>query len=149
MPNPSVKFELLLSKLENTGSKNLFASKIEKYGKPKMLLASLSLKRLISLCHVWDGDTYWNSIFQWPEEDSFDVDKLVYLKGFLGFPGGSDDKELSCKAGDLGLIPGLRRSPEEGNGNSIQYSCLENSMDWEAWRATIHGVTKSWTWLSD
>ena len=132
MPNPPAKFELLLSKLENTCSKSLFASKVEKYGKLKMLLASLSLKGLISLCNVWDGDTYWNSIFQWSEEDSFDVDKLVYLKGFWGFPGGSDDKELSCNAGDLGLVPGLGRSPEEGNGNPPQYSYLENPVESEA-----------------
>jgi len=46
-----------------------------------------------------------------------------------GFPGGSDSKEFACNAGDLGLIPGLGRSPREGNGNLIQYSCLENSMD--------------------
>ena len=46
-----------------------------------------------------------------------------------GFPGGSDSKEFACIAGDLGLIPGLGRSPREGNGNPPQYSCLENSMD--------------------
>ena len=46
---------------------------------------------------------------------------------------------------DTGLIPGLGRSPGEGNGNSLQYSCPENSRDREAWRATVHGVAKSWT----
>ena len=46
-----------------------------------------------------------------------------------GFPGSSDDKQSACKAGDPGLIPGLGRSPGEGNGNPLQYSCLENSMD--------------------
>ena len=56
-----------------------------------------------------------------------------------GFPGDSDSKESACNAGDLGLIPGLERSPGEGNGNPLQYSCLENSMDRVAWRATIHG----------
>ena len=50
----------------------------------------------------------------------------------LGFPGGSDDKASACNAGDLGLIPGWGRSPGEGNGNLLQYSCLENSMDREA-----------------
>ena len=49
--------------------------------------------------------------------------------------------------GDLGSIPGLGRSPEEGNDNSLQYSCLENFMDREAWRAMVHGVSKSWTRL--
>ena len=46
-----------------------------------------------------------------------------------GFPGGSDDKESACSVGDPGLIPGLGRSPGEGNGNALQYSCLENPMD--------------------
>ena len=62
---------------------------------------------------------------------------------------GSDGKEPACNVGGLGLIPGLGRSPGEGNGNPLQYSCLENSMDRGAWRATMHGVTKSWTWLSN
>ena len=52
-------------------------------------------------------------------------------------------------AGDLGLIPGLGRSPGEGNGYPLQYSCLENSMGRGTWWATVHGVTKSWTWLSN
>ena len=52
---------------------------------------------------------------------------------FLGFPGGSDGKESACNVGDLGLIPGFRRSPGEGNGNLLWYSSLENSMDREAW----------------
>ena len=61
------------------------------------------------------------------------------------FPGGSDGKESACSAGDLGLIPRLGRSPGEGTGNPLQYCCLEDPMDSEAWRATVHGVTKSWT----
>ena len=52
---------------------------------------------------------------------------------FKGFPGSSDGKASACKAGDLGSIPGLGRSPGDGNGNSLQYSCLENSMDRGAW----------------
>ena len=62
-----------------------------------------------------------------------------------GLPGGSDSKETSYNAGDLGLIPGSGRSPGEGNGYPLQYSCLEISMDRGAWRATVHGVAKSWT----
>ena len=58
-------------------------------------------------------------------------------------------KEFTCNAGDVGSIPGSRRSPAEGNGNPFQYSCLENAMDRGAWRATVHEVTKSWTWLSE
>ena len=67
----------------------------------------------------------------------------------LGFPGGSDSKESACDAGDPGLIPGLGRSPGEGNGNPLQYPCLENAMDRGDWRAVVHGVTKSWTRLSN
>ena len=66
-----------------------------------------------------------------------------------GFPGGSDSKELACNAGDLGSIPELGRSPGEGHGNPLQYSYLENSMDSGAWWATVHGVPKSQTQLSD
>ena len=61
------------------------------------------------------------------------------------FPGGSDSKVSAYNAGDPGLIPGLERSSGEGNGNPLQYSCLENPMDGEAWWATVHGVAKSWT----
>ena len=61
-----------------------------------------------------------------------------------GFPGGSDSKESTCNVGDLGSIPELRRSPEEGNGFPLQHSGLENSIDY-----TVNGVTKSQTRLSD
>ena len=62
---------------------------------------------------------------------------------------GSDSKASACNAGDLGLIPGSGRSPGEGNGNLLQHSCLENSMDIGAWWATVHGVVKSRTQLSN
>ena len=61
----------------------------------------------------------------------------------LGFPGDSDGKESACDAGDLGLISGLGQSPGEGNGNPLQYSRLENSMNRVAWQATVQGVKKS------
>ena len=64
---------------------------------------------------------------------------------YFGFPGGSDGKESACNAGDLGSIPGLGRSPGEGNGNPLQYSCLKNSMDTAAWCAAFRGVTKNTT----
>ena len=67
----------------------------------------------------------------------------------LGFPGGSESKESACNAGDPGLIPGLGRSPGEGNDNLLQYSCLENPMDRGAWWATVHEVAKSRTQLSN
>ena len=66
-----------------------------------------------------------------------------------GFPGGSEVKVSACNMGDLGSIPGSGRSPGEGNGNPLQYSCLENPMDGGAWWATVHGVAKSRTRLSD
>ena len=65
------------------------------------------------------------------------------------FPGSSDGKESACNAGDLGSIPGLGRSHGEGNGHPPQYSGLENSMDRGAWQATVHGVAKTQTHLSD
>ena len=60
----------------------------------------------------------------------------------IGFLDSSSVKESACNAGDPGSIPGLGRSPGEGNGNPLQYSCLENPMDRGAWRATTHGVAR-------
>ena len=68
---------------------------------------------------------------------------------FEGFASGSDDKESAFNAGDSGSIPGSGGSPGEGNGNPLQYSCLENPMERRTWRATVHGVTKNQTLLSD
>ena len=65
--------------------------------------------------------------------------------GALGFQGGSVVKNPPANAGDTGLIPGSGRSSGEGNGNPLQYSCLQNPMDGGAWQATAHGVTKSQT----
>ena len=66
----------------------------------------------------------------------------------MDFPGGSDGKASAYNAGDLGSIPGLGRSPGEGNGNPFQYSCLGNPMDRGVWQATVHGVTKCQIQLS-
>ena len=66
----------------------------------------------------------------------------------MGSPGASDGKESPGNAGDLCSIPGLGKSPGEGNGYPVLYSCLENSMDRGAWRAIVHGVAKSQTQLS-
>ena len=60
----------------------------------------------------------------------------------MGFPHSSVSKESTCNAGDPSSIPGLERSPGEGNGNPLQYSCLENPVDRGAWRTTVHGVTR-------
>ena len=67
----------------------------------------------------------------------------------MGFPSTSDSKASAYNAGEGGSIPGLERSSGEGNGNPLQYSCLENSMDGGAWQATVHGVAESQTRLSD
>ena len=69
---------------------------------------------------------------------------LLRCNKHTGFPGSSTSKESTCNAGDLGSIPGLGRSPGEGNGHPLQYSGLENSVD-----CIVHGVAKSWTWLND
>ena len=65
------------------------------------------------------------------------------------FSGGLDGKVSAYNAGDLGSIPGSGSSPGEGNGNPLQYSCLENPMDGGTWQATVHAVAKSWIQLSN
>ena len=72
----------------------------------------------------------WNRINFW------------YPSLLMGFLGGAVVNNLSANAGDMGSIPGLGRSPEEGNGNPLQYSCLRNPIDRGAWWATVHGVGK-------
>ena len=76
-------------------------------------------------------------------------EKIGYTPVFFDFPGGLDSKDSTCKLGDLGLISGLVRFPGGGHGSPLQYSCLENPMDRGAWWATVHGVTKGRTGLSD
>ena len=69
------------------------------------------------------------------------------VNSIFGFPGGSDGKVSACSVGDLGSIPRLGNAPKEGNSYPLQYSGLENSMESGAWQATVHGVTKSGTWV--
>ena len=66
----------------------------------------------------------------------------MQLSGLRAFPGGSEGKESACNAGDPGSVSGLGRSPGEGNGNRLQYSCLENSMDRGAWWGTVRGLQR-------
>ena len=80
------------------------------------------------------GNTQWCLTLCDPINCSLSVSSIH------GLPCASDGKESACSAGDLGLIPRLRRSPGEGNGSPFQYSCLENPMDRGAWQATVHGV---------
>ena len=82
---------------------------------------------------LWAGLTCELSLNRWQES----------------FPAGSDGKESACNAGDAGLIPGLGRSPRGGHNNPFQYSCLEKPMDQGAWRPADHGVSTSWTRLSN
>ena len=91
-------------------------------------------------------DTAWKS-----SESRQQLHLLLFFVPFClqkGFPGGSDSKVSACNAGNPGSIPGLGRSSGEGNGNPLQYFCLENLMD-GAWQATVHGVAKSRTQLSN
>ena len=82
------------------------------------------------------------------QEDPLERDRLP-TPVFMGFPGSSAGTESACNAGEPGSIPGSGRSPGEGIGYPLQYSCLESSMDRGAWKAAVHGVTKSRTQLSN
>ena len=121
------------------------------------ILKDDAVKLLYSICQqIWKTQ-------QWPQDWKRSVFipipkkkqwqrmfKLPYnCAHFTGFLDSSDGKASAYNAGDVGSIPGLGRSPGEGNGNPLQYSCLENYMDRGAWQATVHGVSKSWTRLSD
>ena len=75
--------------------------------------------------------------------------RVVILKDNVFKQNSSNDKDSVCSAREPGLVPVSGRSPGEGNGNPVQYSCLENSMDRGAWWATVHGIAKSHTRLSD
>ena len=74
---------------------------------------------------------------------------LAICVSSVSFPGGSEGEASACSAGDPGPIPGSGKSPGEGNGNPLQYSCLENPTDEGAWWAAVHGVAESRTGLSD
>ena len=95
----------------------------------------------------WTTDTC-NNIDESPENNSGWKNKKS-PKATWGFPGGSDGKESNCNVGDPAPNPGSARSPGEGNGNPLQYSCLENPTDRGAWLTTVHGVPKSHTQLND
>ena len=99
-------------------------------------LVQISLRFLISL---------WVLEFSFLEKKT--IIPFLFLKKI--FPGGSEVKASTWNEGDPSLIPGSGRSPGEGNGTPLQYSCLENPMDRGAWQAIVHGVAKSQTRLSD
>ena len=98
-----------------------------------------------------NGDTGSQSGRSSGSTESSKTNRMPLLLG-VDFPGGSVVKNLpanAADAGDAGLISGLGRFSGKGNSNPLQYSCLENPMDRGTWRATVHGVAQSWTWLSD
>ena len=114
--------------------------------------AGLSLQCMSHSRKCWgSGPSAHRALRRTSERCLLSIMVLFYqrLTTVTGFPGGSDSKASACSAGDLGSIPGLGRSPGEGNGNPLRYSCLENSMDWGAWLAIVHGITKSQTRLSN
>ena len=122
----------------------------------KSLVLSLLYSPVLTSEHdYWKNHSidYTYLFFFWPYRSLSAKRCLCFLICCLGlswgFSGGSDGKEPAGNAGDPGLIPGSGRSPGEGNGNPLQYSCLENPMDREVWQATVHTVTKNWTQLSD
>ena len=94
----------------------------------------------------WRSFLYGSSVYS--NESALHIRWPKYW-GFLGLPGGSEVKASASNAGDPGSIPGSGRSPGEGNGKPLQYSCLENPTDGEALQATVHRITASQTWLSD
>ena len=95
----------------------------------------LELQRLVALVSMF---TLWKLRLQL----SLSAPAPVYFTSTSGFPHSSVSKESACKAGDLGSIPGSEISPGEGNGNPLQYSCLEKPMGRGAWLATVHGVSR-------
>ena len=102
----------------------------------------VDLWQIASQLFLQQGWVYSRSAGSW---------KLGFANMVRGFPGSWDAGESAsaCNAGDPALVPGLRRSPREGNGILLQYSCLENPIDRGVWCVTVHGVTESWTKLSD
>ena len=130
----------------------------DKQPSPQVIIINLILKfiyKWIFQVSMWDNTRILFSVFffllsKYNREDTCMLIYTYMYISILGFPGGSVVKNLPANAGDtrhVGLIPGLGRSPGRGNGNPLQYSCLENPMDRGAWRAMVHSLTKSQTWL--
>ena len=100
------------------------------------------IKALSSQSRIWRDYKRW-------ESNQFCCRERLPPKSIKIYSCSSKGRDSACKAGDQGSITGFGSSSGEENGNPLQYSCLENSMDREAWQAIVHGVAKSWTWLSN
>ena len=94
-----------------------------------------------------DAGTKAEKVVGRPETQA-EIHIVELMRRVMGFPGCSNGKESAYSAGDLGSVPGSGRAPGEGNGYPLQYCCLKNLMDREAWRPTVHKVSKSQTELS-
>ena len=119
---------------------------LSEFLKRKWWTCKISWKKIIRL-NVGHGESDIHFLENVPFFENINK-SYICIECIRGFPGGSDGKESACNVGDSGLIPGLGKSPGEGNRNPLQCSCLENPMDSGAWQATVHGVARSqhdWT----
>ena len=137
---------MLLSPKDPYPRGNFYATKVARLLKSYGLgLRSVFVLLWMSKRVSCPGGTLQGSVGGHPARAPGPAPSSLGLVLSMGFPGGSDGKEFDCKAGDLGLIPGLGRSPGGGHGNPLQYSSLKNPMERGAWQATAHVVAKSWT----
>ena len=111
-----------------------------KMGKMQFLKVQSLSTLVCSWCFSWPVWEHTNHNLQFPPLQRFLLITLIFQGGF---PGGSVVKNPPANAGDVGSVPRLGRCPGKGHGNPLQYSCLENPMDWGAWRATVHGFAES------
>ena len=117
-----------------------------------LLLSSNFICCLLKVAFLCLHAVLWKSALSWiflPLSPLLFTSLLSLAICKAAFPGGSEVKASACNVGDLGSIPGSGRPPREGNGSPLQYSCLGNPMDRGAWQATVHGVAKSRTRLSN
>ena len=140
-PGPSVQIILRRGKTLQSHVPSLM-------GLTSCLHSHLWIPVLLVLIFCWP-DKYTHISRCASEKNIYMCFSKTYICAYICFPRGSEVKASASNAGDPGSIPGLGRSPGEGNGNPLQYSCLENPMDWGTWWAAVHGVTKSRTRLSD
>ena len=112
--------------------------------KRSTFLSGLNKQRPLGFLHSCSVSFPVGGVIVWATVSSFCISRAL-----TGFPGGSEGKASGCNARDRGSIPGQGRSPGEGNGNPLQYSCLENPRPGGAWWATVHGTARTWTRLRD